>query len=41
MALAAGIGLGWMLDPAVVDDSEGEDLLALAQFEDSYTDLLP
>jgi hypothetical protein len=42
MALAVGVGLGWMLEPAIVQsDDSSEDLMALAQFEDSYTELIP
>ena len=42
MALAVGVGIGWMLEPTmIVTDDAGEDLMALAQFEDSYTELIP
>lgn len=42
MALAAGVSLGWMLEPMPpLDDTASEDLLALAQFDDSYTELIP
>ena len=43
MALAAGVGLGWMLEPpsAVSSEHDSEDFLALAQFADHYTELSP
>lgn len=43
MALAAGIGLGWMLEPPsdTSTEQDGEDFLALAQFTDHYTELSP
>lgn len=43
MALACGIGLGWMLQPgeAMVATQDSDDLLALVQFEDHYTELSP
>ena len=41
MALACGIGLGWMLQPgdAIAATQDSDDLLALVQFEDHYTEL--
>lgn len=43
MALAAGVGLGWMLEPpsAISTEQDSEDFLALAQFDDHYTELSP
>lgn len=43
MALACGIGLGWMLQPgeAMAATQDSDDLLALVQFEDHYTELSP
>lgn len=43
MALAAGIGLGWMLEPPATDagDQSSDDLLALAQIDDRYTEFSP
>lgn len=43
MALAAGIGLGWMLEPpsGTSTEQDSEDFLALAQFADHYTELSP
>lgn len=43
MALACGIGLGWMLQPgeAMAATQDSDDLLALVQFEDNYTELSP
>lgn len=42
MALAVGVGFGWMLQPpTAISEVESEDFLALAQFDDHYTELLP
>lgn len=43
MALAAGVGLGWLLEPPAVDagDQSSDDLLALAQIDDRYTEFSP
>ncbi len=41
MALAAGVGLGWMLEEAPASEAEAEDLLALAQLDDTYSELVP
>lgn len=41
MALAAGVGLGWLLEPPMASAAEPDDLLALAQFDDHYTELSP
>jgi hypothetical protein len=43
MALAVGVGLSWLADdgaPAGGDES-GDDLVALAQFDDAYEGLEP
>lgn len=41
MAMAVGLGLGWATMPAVADAGEPEDLLAIAQFEDTYEEFTP
>lgn len=42
MALAAGIGLSWFADNATTgEDDAGDDLVALAQLDDSYAGLEP
>ena len=41
MALAAGLGLGWAIDEPAGDDDAGDDLIALAQLDDTYSELEP
>jgi hypothetical protein len=41
MAMVVGLGLGWVTTPAVAEAGEPEDLLALAQFEDTYEEFNP
>jgi hypothetical protein len=42
MALVAGLGMGWAIDDAGVDDDDGsDDLIALAQLDDAYAELEP
>ena len=41
LALATGLGLGWEAVPATDAADDGEDLVLLAQFDDSYTEFLP
>lgn len=42
MALAAGIGLSWFADNATAgEDDASDDLVALAQLDDSYAGLEP
>lgn len=42
MALAAGIGLGWLFEPSLAGVTEPtDDLLALVQFDDHYMELSP
>ena len=45
MAMAVGVGLGWMLQPpemlSTASVQGSDDLLALAMFDDQYTELTP
>ncbi|MBB5209615.1 hypothetical protein [Chiayiivirga flava] len=42
MALAAGVGLGLALEPSTFEvDDDADDLLALAQIDDRYTEFAP
>jgi hypothetical protein len=41
LAMVVGLGLGWATTPAVAEAGETEDLLAIAQFEDTYEEFNP
>lgn len=41
MALVAGLGMGWAIDDNGAENDEGDDLIALAQFDDAYAGLEP
>lgn len=42
LALACGIGMSWLAeDSLAADEAAGEDLVALAQFDDAYEGLEP
>jgi hypothetical protein len=41
MALALGLGAGWALDEPEAPDDGSDDLIALAQLDDTYSGLEP
>ena len=41
MALVAGLGLGWAIEAPADDDDGSDDLIALAQLDDAYSELEP
>ena len=41
LALALGLGAGWALEAAEPADSGDDDLIALAQLDDTYSELEP